>query len=196
MPSNKLLSEVVAWRNFTLKEETPDRIIFDLWDKTNWEKIAKGSNRELLLGNLTIIILLLGASFVILFLVPKPWGTICFVASIILIILFAIYRVRLYQKTKLTSTPCAIFDNNTSLATGVKIDFLAFEWIPWQVEIKQIDSLALKWDDPRFDMAMLEALDSNGLLLCTVFGKSNDLRKSADTLKTWLKVNLLDEIKT
>ena len=124
MPSNKLLSEVVAWRNFTLKEETPDRIIFDLWDKTNWEKIAKESNRDLLLGNLTTTILLLGASFIILFLVPKPWGTIGFVASIILIILFAIYRVRLYQKTKLTSTPCAIFDNNTGLATGVKIDFV------------------------------------------------------------------------
>jgi hypothetical protein len=44
-------------------------------------------------------------------------------------------------------------------------------------------------------MAMLESLDSNNQLLCTVFGRSNDLHKNADILKKWLKVTLLDEIK-
>ena len=79
MPSIKLISEVSAWRNFTLKEETSDRIVFELWDKTNWDKIAKGVNRESLLGNLTTIILLLGASLLFFVIVPKPWGTIVFV---------------------------------------------------------------------------------------------------------------------
>jgi len=196
MPSIKLLSEVAAWRNLTLREEAPDHIIFELWDKDNWEKIAKGINKDSLVSNLTTIILLLVVSVILLFIVPKPWGMICFIASIILTTLFAIYRVRLYQKTKLTSPPRAIFDRNTGLATGVKIDFSTFEWIPWQIEIKHIDSLSLKWDDPRFDMAMLEALDSKGMLLFTVFGRSNDLRKNANILKTWLKVNVQDEIRT
>ena len=195
MPSIKLISEVSAWRNFTLKEETPDRIVFELWDKNNWDKIAKGVNKESLLGNLTTIIILLGASLLFFVIVPKPWGIIVFVTSVVLIILFAIYRYRLYQRTRLTSTPCAIFDKNTGLATGVQIDFSAFEWVSWQVEIKNIDSLSLKWDDPRFDAAMLEALNSEEVLLFTVFGRSNDLRKNADILKTWLKVNLQDEIK-
>ena len=195
MPSIKLLSEVAVWRNFTLKEDSPNRIIFELWDKSYWDKIAKGVNKDSLFSNLTTIILLLVASFIILFIVPEPWGIICFITSLVLIVLFVIYRVGLYQKTKLTSTPCAIFDKNTGMATGTKIDFLAFEWIPWQIEIRNIDSLSLKWDDPRFDMAMLEALDSKGSLLFTVFGRSNDLRNNADILKAWLKVSLQDEIK-
>jgi len=195
MPSTKLLSEVAAWRNFTLKEESPNRIVFELWDKSNWDKIAKGVNRDSLFGNLTTIILLLVASFIIFFIVPKPLGIMGFITSLVLIVLFVIYRGRLYQKTKLTSVPCAIFDKNTGMATGTEIDFLAFEWILWQIEIRNIDSLTLKWDDPRFDMAMLEALDSKGSLVFTVFGRSNDLRKNADILKTWLKVTLQDEIK-
>jgi hypothetical protein len=194
MPSIKLLSEVAACRNFTLKEESPNRIIFELWDNSNWDKIAKGVNKDSLFGNLTTIILLLVASFIILFIVPKPWGVVCFITGLVLITLFVMNRVKLYQKTKLTSAPYAIFDKNTGMATGTKIDFLAFEWIPWQVEIRHIDSLSLKWDDPRFDMAMLEALDSQGSSLFTVFGRSNDLRNNADLLKTWLKVSLQDEI--
>ena len=195
MPSIKLLSDLTAWSNFTLKEETPNRIIFELWDKAHWDKIAKGINKDRFVGNLTPIILLLGASVILVFIIPKPWGMICFIASIVLVTLFAIFRIRLYQKTKFTSTPCAVFDRSTGLAKGIDIDFSTFKSIPWQVEISQIDSLALKMDDPRFDMAMLEALDSKRVSLFTVFGRSNDLRKNANILKTWLKVNLQDEIK-
>ena len=114
--------------------------------------------------------------------------------STVITILSITYKVRLYQRTKFTFTPCEIFDRSTGLATGIHIDFSTFESEPWQVEIREIDFLALKWDDPRFDMAMLEALDSKEALLFTVFGRSNDLRKNADILKIWLKVNLQDEI--
>jgi len=195
MPSIKLLSDLTAWNNFTLQYETPNRIIFELWDKTHWDKIAKGINKGHLNSNLTIIIILLGASAILLFIIPKPWGMIFFIASIVLVILFAIFRIRLYQKTKFTSTPCAVFDRNTGLANGIDIDFSTFKSIPWQVELRQIDSLVLKMDDPRFNLARLEALDSKRVLLFTVFGRSNDLRKNANILKTWLKVNLQDEIK-
>jgi len=195
MSSIKLLSDLTAWNNFTLKEETPNRIIFELWEKAHWDKIAKSINKGRLVGNLTTIILLLGASVILLLVIPKPWGMFFFIASMILVTLFAFFRIRLYQKTKFTSTPCAVFDRNTGLAKGIDIDFSTFKSIPWQVEISQIDSLALKMDDPRFDMAMLEALDSKRVLLFTVFGRSNDLRKNANILKKWLQVNLQDEMK-
>jgi len=194
MASIKLLSELVGWRNFTLKEESPDHIIFELWDKTNWERIAKGINRDSLVNSAIFIILVLGGSLFLSLITFKTWGNITFLISAIVTILLIVYKIRLYQKTKFTSPPCAIFDRNTGVATGVHIDFSTFESIPWQIEIKQIDSLALKWDDPRFDMAMLEALDSKGLVLCLVFGRSTDLRKNADILKKWLKVTLQDEI--
>jgi hypothetical protein len=186
---------LVVWRNFTLKEESPDRIIFELWDKANWERIAKGVNRDNLVNNAIFIILVLGGSLFLSLILSKAWGNILFLISAIVAILLIIYKVRLFQKTKFTSVPYAIFDRNTGLGTGVHIDFETFESMPWQIEIEQVNSLALKWDDPRFDMAMLEALDSKGLLLCSVFGKSKDLRKNADILKKWLKVTLQDEIK-
>jgi hypothetical protein len=195
MSSIKLLSELTAWSNFNLKEETPDRIVFELWDEAHWNNIAKGINRGKLVGILTTIILLIGASIILLFVVPKPWGMIGFIVSIVLITLFASYRVSLFQKTKFANTPCAIFNRDAGLATGIDIDFSTFESIPWQAQIEQIDALALKMDDPRFDMAMLEALDSNGVPFFTVFGKSNDLRKNAYILKNWLEVNLQDEMK-
>ena len=195
MPAIKLLSELVTWRNFTLKEETPDRIVFELWDKDNWERIAKGINRDSLVSTAIFIGLILVGSFFLSLILSKTWGTMIFLISAIIAILLIVYRIRSYQKTKFTSPPCAVFDRNTGLATGVGIDFSTFESMPWQVEIKQIDSLVLKWDDPRFDMAMLESLDANGSLLCTVFGRSKDLRKNADILRNWLKVALQDEIR-
>jgi hypothetical protein len=195
MPSIKLLSELAAWRNFTLKEESPDRIVFELWDKVNWERIAKGINRDSLVNIAIFIVLVFGGSLFLALILSKIWGNMLFLIGAVVTILSIIYRVRLYQKTKFTSVPCAIFDRNTGIATGVDIDFSTFESIPWQIEIRNIDSLSLKWDDPRFDMAMLEALDSKGSLLFAVFARSNDLRKNADILKTWLKVGLQDQIK-
>lgn len=194
MSSIDLLAELVVWRNFTLKEESPDHIIFELWDNANWERIAKGINRASIVNTSIFTALVIGGSFVISLIMFKSWGSIVFLISTVIAILLITYRVSLYQKTKFTSTPYAIFDRNTGLGTGVDIDFETFESIPWQIEIEQINSLTLKWDDPRFDMAMLEALDANSVLLCSVFGKSKDLRKSADVLKKWLKVALQDEI--
>jgi hypothetical protein len=195
MSSIKLLSELVTWRNFTLKEETPERIIFELWDKANWERIARGINKDGLVNTTIFIILVLGGSILLSLFLFKSWGNIALVLGAVLALSLTIYRIRLYNKNKFTSTPCAVFDRNTDLATGADIDFSTFELVPWQARIKQIDSLSLKWDDPRFDMAMLEALDTNGSLLCRVFGRSNDLRNNADTLKNWLEVALHDEIK-
>jgi hypothetical protein len=192
----KLLSELVAWRNFTLKEESPDRIVFELWDKANWERIAKGINRDNLVNSSIFIALIFGGSLFVALILSKPWGNLSFLISAVITILFIVYKVKLYQKTKFASSPCAVFDRSTGLANGVNIDLSTFESTPWQIEIAQIYSLALKWDDPRFDMAMLEALDSNSLILCVVFGRSNDLRKNAEILKKWLKVALQDEIKS
>ena len=193
MPSIKLLSELVAWRNFTVKEESPDRIVFELWDRTNWERIAKGINRDSIVSSIIFVALILGGSLATSFILFKSWGNVILISAVLTIVSI-IYKVRLYQQTKFTSIPCAIFDKNTGLATGIHIDFSTFESEPWQVEIKQINSLTLKWDDPRFDMAMLEGLNSEKALLFTVFGRSNDLRKNANVLQTWLKVNLQDDI--
>jgi hypothetical protein len=196
MPYIKLLSELVAWRNFTLKEESPDRIVFELWDKANWERIAKGINRDNLVNSSIFIALIFGGFLFAALILSKSWGNLSFLISAVITILFIAYKVKLYQKTKFASSPCAVFDRNTGLATGVNIDFSTFESTRWQIEIAQIYSLALKWDDPRFDMAMLEALDSNGLILYVVFGKSNDLHKNAEILKKWLKVAFQNEIKS
>jgi hypothetical protein len=195
MPYIKLLVELVGWRNFTLKEESSDHIIFELWDKANWERIAKGINRDSLVNNAIFIALIFGGSLFMALVLSKSLGNISFLISAAITIILIVYKVRLYQKTKFASPPCAIFDRNTGLATGVNIDFSTFESSQWQADIAQIDSLALEWDDPRFDMAMLEALDSNGLILFVVFGRSDDLRNSADILKKWLKVSLQDKIK-
>jgi hypothetical protein len=195
MSSIELLSELVTWRNFTLKEEAPDRIIFELWDKANWERIAKGINRDSIVNNSIFVALISGGSLVVSLILFKSWGSIVFLISAVITILLVAYKVRHYQKTKFTSTPCAIFDRNKGLATGAHIDFSTFESTPWQTEIKQINSLALKWDDPRFDMAMLEALDLKGVLLFVVFGRSKDLRKNANVLRKWLNVSLQDEMK-
>jgi hypothetical protein len=194
MSSTKLLSELAAWRNFTLIEESPDRIVFELWDKANWNKIAAGMNKNSIVGNLTAILLIFGTGLFMLFVIPKPWGMVCFLTSLVLMAILGIYKVIHYKKTKYTSAPCAIFDRNTGLATGIQINFSSFDSMPWEVEIDQITSLALKWDDPRFDAAMLEVLDANGLVLCTFFGRRYDLRKNADPLGKWLNIIIHDEI--
>lgn len=195
MSSIELISELAAWRNFTRKEETPDRIVFELWDRSKWEKIAKGINRENLFGNLKTIALLVGGSIILLFVVPSPWGIVSSATSLVLIILFAVFQSRRYRKTKLTTPPCAIFDRNTGLVQWIDMDYSTFNPIPWQLEIRHIHSLLLEWDDPRFDLAMLQLMDADHAVLHAVFGRSNELRKSADDLRTWLQVDLQDELK-
>jgi len=193
MPYIKLLNELFAGRNFVLIEETSEQITFEMWDKTTWEKIIKGINKDFLISNLTSIVLLLGGSFILFLFIPKPWGTICLLAGISTTILFIGYRVLTYRKNKLISHPIVTFNRKTGLTTGIDLDLSTFEQKPWQISLNEIRSLVIKWDDPRFDMAMLEVLDSNESLLYTFFGRSASLRQSAVKLNTWLQVNLNDE---
>jgi len=188
-----------ADQKFIIKEEHPDRILITIFSET-----IKSATNFLMITVPACLVLMaipLGLYLVrnspnvtdLLYAISTATLPICALIDVLIIISLVRSQISLFRKASSPPTQNAIFDLRTGLATGIKEDFADKKRVPWQFEIKQAVSITIGWDDPRFDMALLEIRDSSGGLLHTFYGGRADMRQIGEKLGVWLRIPINDQ---